>query len=184
MIVVPDAAGAPPEALDLAFVVDATGSMGDEIHYLQAEIENIAVRVAAEHPGVSTRFGLVMYRDVGDDYVTRVYDFSSLASFHDHLLQQSAGGGGDYPEAAERGMQDATNRLLWRHRQRRARAVPGSRRAAATRQLVGIPSRCARRPCEGNPHLPGRREWCRHRGRVPDALVRTRHSRSLPVPHG
>lgn len=113
-IVVPDAAGAPPDSLDLAFVVDATGSMGDEIQYLQAEIENIAVRVAAEHPGVSTRFGLVMYRDVGDEYVTRVFDFSSLASFHGHLLEQSAGGGGDYPEAADRAMQDATSRLTWR----------------------------------------------------------------------
>jgi hypothetical protein len=113
-IVVPNAAGEPPEALDLAFVVDATGSMGDEISYLQAEIENIAVQVAAQHPGVSTRFGLVMYRDVGDEYVTRTFDFSSLASFKGHLLEQSAGGGGDYPEAAEAAMQEATTRLTWR----------------------------------------------------------------------
>lgn len=113
-IVVPDAAGEPPGALDLAFVVDATGSMGDEITYLQAEIENIAVRVAADHPGVSTRYSLVMYRDVGDEYVTRVFDFTSLTSFKSQLNQQSANGGGDYPEAAEAAMQDATRDLSWR----------------------------------------------------------------------
>ncbi len=113
-IVVPDGAGAPPTALDLAFVVDATGSMGDEITYLQAEIENIAVRVAAEHPGVSTRYGLVMYRDVGDEYVTRTFDFTSLTSFKSQLNQQSANGGGDYPEAAEAAMEDATRELSWR----------------------------------------------------------------------
>jgi hypothetical protein len=113
-IVVPDAAGQPPAALDLAFVVDATGSMSDEITYLQAEIENIAVRVAAEHPGVSTRYGLVMYRDAGDEYVTRTFDFTSLTSFMSQLDQQSANGGGDYPEAAEAAMEDATRELSWR----------------------------------------------------------------------
>lgn len=113
-LVVPGATGAAPASLDLAFVVDATGSMSDEIQYLQAEIRSIAARVAVLHPDVSTRYGLVMYRDTGDDYVTRVYDFSSLDPFHGNLLAQSAGGGGDYPEAAERAMHDAIAELGWR----------------------------------------------------------------------
>lgn len=113
-IVVPGGVAARPDDLDLAFVVDATGSMGDEIRYLQAEIEHIASRVAESHPEVTTRFALIVYRDLGDDYVTRVFNFNSLASFKTNLNAQASGGGGDYPEAAEIAMEKAMTGLSWR----------------------------------------------------------------------
>jgi hypothetical protein len=95
-------------ALDLAFAIDTTGSMGDELSYIKTELKDIVGRVAADYPGVSIRYGLVLYRDQGDEYVTRVYPFTAnLDEFADHLAAQSASGGGDYPEAAAKGLADA-----------------------------------------------------------------------------
>src|SRR5512140_154759 len=108
------ATNAKPAALDLAFVVDATGSMGDEIDYLKAEMQDITQRVAALYPDASLRYALIVYRDQGDEYVVRSFSFTSqLASFESDLAKQSAGGGGDYPEAAEAAMAAAME-LGWR----------------------------------------------------------------------
>lgn len=113
-VTLPGSHGGGPQALDLAFVIDTTGSMGDELQYIQAEIKDIASRVAADHPDVSIRYGLVLYRDVVDPYVTRTFAFTdNLDTFQGNLAVQSADGGGDYPEAAEVGMQQALQ-LEWR----------------------------------------------------------------------
>ncbi|MFE8605698.1 vWA domain-containing protein [Archangium violaceum] len=113
-LTLPGARGVLPTELDVAFVVDATGSMGDEINYLKAEIQNIVDSVRGTYPDVSARFALVMYRDDGDEYVVRSFDFvSSESTFRGWLAQQSANGGGDYPEAMERGL-GAIHQLSWR----------------------------------------------------------------------
>jgi hypothetical protein len=104
-LVIPGSHGGSSRALDLGFVIDTTGSMGDELQYIQSEVENIATRVAADHPDVAIRYGLVLYRDLNDEYVTRTFPFTdNLAAFQNNLAAQSAAGGDDYPEAAERGM--------------------------------------------------------------------------------
>jgi von Willebrand factor type A domain len=101
-------------ALDLAFVVDTTGSMGDELRYLQAEVGNIVNEIATQFPNVNQRWGLVFYRDTGDVYVVRSFDFTSnLATFQQNLAAQSADGGGDTPEAVDQGLA-AANQLSWR----------------------------------------------------------------------
>jgi len=102
-----------PVGLDLAFVMDATGSMGDELEYLKAEVDDIATGVAQRFPTVSVRFGLVVYRDGGDAYVTRSFDFSDLAEFKTNLAPQHADGGGDYEEAMDMAVK-AMNGLEWR----------------------------------------------------------------------
>lgn len=103
-----------PRALDLALLVDATGSMGDEIAYLQEEMRGIVESVRAASPGLSLRFSLVVYRDSGDEYVTRVFPFTDdLDAFRRDLSAQSAGGGGDYPEALDQGIV-AVGDLAWR----------------------------------------------------------------------
>ncbi len=102
-------------SLDLALVIDTTGSMGDEIKYLQSELDDIATSVAAKFPGVSQRWGLVVYRDEGqgDAYTTQTYDFSTdLTTYKANLNAQSADGGGDTPEAVDRGL-DAASKLSW-----------------------------------------------------------------------
>jgi hypothetical protein len=113
-ITVPGANAPAPQALDLAFVVDTTGSMADELAYLQNEIDGVVAQVHAAYPQVDVRLGLVVYRDTVDIYLTRTFDFTtSLPTFDQNLRAQSAAGGGDYPESMEKGLH-AMNALSWR----------------------------------------------------------------------
>jgi hypothetical protein len=93
--------------LDIMFVVDATGSMSDEINYLKTELADVLNRADNQISG-SLRYGSVFYRDFGDAYVTKVNSFtnskSDVVSF---VNQQNADGGGDYPEAVEEAMKAA-----------------------------------------------------------------------------
>ena len=110
----PDTQAELPKALDLALVIDATGSMGDELEYLKTEIDSIAQSVNKMFPGVDQRYALIVYRDNGDEYVTKTFDFtSSLEDFRTTLAAQRADGGGDYPEAMHLAMQQASQ-LDWR----------------------------------------------------------------------
>ena len=113
-IELPTRRAARPNSLDLAFVVDATGSMGDEMRYLTREFQSIVRRVEAQHPGVDLRFALVAYRDHGDAFVVRRWDFTrSAAEMQQRLASVHAGGGGDYPEAMDEAL-DAALDLDWR----------------------------------------------------------------------
>ncbi len=99
--------------LDLVFVVDCTGSMGDELEYLKVELKSIVEHIATQFPEVAQRYALVVYRDDGDEYVTRTIDFTdSLQAFMADLGRQSSDGGGDYPEAVDQALADATA-LSW-----------------------------------------------------------------------
>lgn len=105
-----------PQQLDLALAIDTTGSMGDELEYLKLEISNIAARVERLFPGIDQRFALILYRDSGDRYVTRSFDFTdSLTNFQQELNDQHASGGGDYPEAMHAALEQA-GELSWRSR--------------------------------------------------------------------
>ncbi len=102
------------QAMDVMFVIDATGSMGDEISYLQTEFDGIVSRLASNNPKVSLRYGLVMYRDEGDEYVVRDYGFTNNPRIlRDQLRKQQANGGGDYPEAMEQAIDKAVD-ARWR----------------------------------------------------------------------
>jgi hypothetical protein len=110
---------APHTVVDAALVLDTTGSMGDEITYLTSEFANISAAVSAKFPGADQRWALVLYRDTpdndpGDAYVVRSFDFTGNAqSFATTIGQQSAGGGGDYPESPHLGIAELS-RLSWR----------------------------------------------------------------------
>lgn len=112
-----DRAFAPRTAtteLDVAFLVDTTGSMQDELSYIQKELSSIAGNIATRFPGTTPRFGLVFYRDQGDQYVTRWFDFATdLQTVQANLDAQTTGGGGDYPEAVPDGL-SKTMTLSWR----------------------------------------------------------------------
>lgn len=100
--------------IDIAFVVDATGSMADEISYLKAELKDVINQVKVELPKSTVRTGSVFYRDHGDEYVTRHSDFSTeISTTVDFIAQQYARGGGDYPEAVDDALQVALNDLNW-----------------------------------------------------------------------
>ena len=103
-----------PQALDLAIVLDVTGSMGDEHRYLTDEFENIVRQTRRRYPDADLRFALVAYRDHGDDFVVRRWDFTrSEREMRERLQQLSAGGGGDQPEAMDEAL-DAMLDLDWR----------------------------------------------------------------------
>lgn len=107
-------AGWQPDFLDLVLVVDTTGSMGDEIAFLQKELTGIVRSAASKASGVSIRFGLVAYRDNGDAYVVQNYGFTASApTMNGWLHGLSADGGGDYPEAAAAALKAGVG-LDWR----------------------------------------------------------------------
>ncbi|MBT4867575.1 MAG: VWA domain-containing protein [Planctomycetaceae bacterium] len=113
-VVLPEMQQTLPTQLDLALVIDTTGSMKDELDYLKVEIDDIAAAVKRRFPNVEQRFALILFRDEGDEYVTRTFDFTgSLSEFRSKLSKQSAAGGGDYPEAMHLALEQA-GQLSWR----------------------------------------------------------------------
>lgn len=104
----------PCQLMDLAFVVDATGSMVDELEYLKKELQSTIERIKIDSPGVSIRIALVFYRDQGDEYMTRTFGFSeSIPQIIAHLQSQFANGGGDFPEAVDQALSESIQ-LQWR----------------------------------------------------------------------
>lgn len=104
-----------PVPLDVAFLLDATGSMSDEIDRLKQTIDTVAERVAALDPAPDVRFAMTLYRDEGDAFVTSTYDFTSdVAEFQAALSRVVADGGGDYPEALDEGLADVLAAPTWR----------------------------------------------------------------------
>ena len=100
-------------ALDLALVVDTTGSMKDELQYLKVELKDIVKNISQSNPNLEIRVALIFYRDEGDAYVTEKYDFNSnLEQQYINLAAQSAAGGGDTPEAVHTAL-DVANSLSW-----------------------------------------------------------------------
>ena len=90
------AARAAAKNLQVMFIVDTTGSMSDEIAYLQKDFASIAGDVGADGVEYSVNF----YRDKGDNYVTKCNGFTSDVSQVQSLLNaEYADGGGDTPEA-------------------------------------------------------------------------------------
>lgn len=97
-----------PRKAEIMFVVDATGSMGDEIEFLKSELSDVIDQVEAARSEVDFSWGSVFYRDKTDDYLTRQSPLSAKPKkVLDFIHMQSAGGGGDYPEAVNEGLEEA-----------------------------------------------------------------------------
>jgi Mg-chelatase subunit ChlD len=112
--VVLEDAPAAEKTLDLMFVVDTTGSMGEEIRYLQAELEDVIKRVRAENANIPTRLSLNFYKDHGDVYVVQPHDFTKdIPAALQILMGKRAGGGGDWPEALDLALMNAVFEHDW-----------------------------------------------------------------------
>lgn len=115
IVVAVDEAEAPAKVLDLMFVVDTTGSMGDELAYLQVELADVLDRVR-QTVGQNFKFRVSVnfYRDAGDEYVVRPFPFTEdIDAAIEDLNQQSANGGGDWPEAVDAALGDAIAEHEW-----------------------------------------------------------------------
>lgn len=100
--------------IEVAFVLDTTGSMSGLIQASKEKIWSIASSMAQAEQAPEIRMGLVAYRDRGDAYVTRVADLSSdLDSMFATLMDYRADGGGDGPESVNKALYDAVHRMSW-----------------------------------------------------------------------
>ena len=101
--------------LDVLFLIDATGSMADEINQLKENIRAISAQIEALPAQPDVRFGMVTYRDRGDAYVTQTFDFTpDVAEFAEILAEVEADGGGDYPEDLNEALSQAIHNVEWR----------------------------------------------------------------------
>lgn len=110
------------EKVDLAFVIDTTGSMGPYINNVKNNISDFATYI--ENQGIDLRIGIIEYRDITVDGVnsTRVHKLKgstwhySTADMIDSLAKLSVGGGGDTSETVIDGLGylvDDANTMLW-----------------------------------------------------------------------
>lgn len=114
-IVLPDAQRPLQKQLDILFLIDATGSMGDEIAALKSNFSRIVSQIHS-HPGApDVRYGMIAYRDRGDAYLTQQTPFTeSAADFVVALDAVEASGGGDYAEDVQTALSEALNEMAWR----------------------------------------------------------------------
>jgi hypothetical protein len=105
--------------VDIAFVVDATGSMGDEIEFLKLELEDVIRATMEKYKSLTLRAASVFYRDKRDEYLTRNVAFNDdLLKTLNFIKLQGAGGGGDYPEAVDDALANALDSLQWNNHAR------------------------------------------------------------------
>lgn len=109
-----DKAQAAEMRADIAFIVDATGSMGDEIDFLKKDLINILDRAKGGLSGVDLRTGAVFYRDEEDEYVTKFSPFTNdYRKTIQYISMQYADGGGDLPEAVHTALEAGLQNLAW-----------------------------------------------------------------------
>jgi len=98
--------------LDVAFVLDTTGSMSEEISAVKATIRGVASLLSREQWDL--RIGMVAFKDRGDSYVTQVYPMTAdINRFDRDTANISASGGGDTPESVNEGLHVALSGLQW-----------------------------------------------------------------------
>ena len=112
-VVVDDSIRHPKARADVAFIVDATGSMDDEIKFLKSDLSYIIDHASSESK-VALRTAALFYRDEGDAYLTRANDFTNDASeTQEFVSKQDADGGGDYAEAVHSALEASLQDLSW-----------------------------------------------------------------------
>ncbi len=103
------------EALELMLMIDTTGSMWDELAYIQMELENVIERVKEYNANIPIRVSVNFYRDEYDDYVIREFEFTDdIDQVLSDLAAQEADGGGDTPEAVHTALASATKAHDWK----------------------------------------------------------------------
>jgi len=100
--------------VDIVFILDTTGSMGEEIKRLLETIEIIHMNLIALPNIPEVRFGMILYRDRNDSYVTRViHPTSNIDKFRKALAKVEADGGGDTPEDLQSALEASMEAIEW-----------------------------------------------------------------------
>ena len=101
--------------LDVLFLLDATGSMADEINRIKETLVSIGRQIADLPQNPDLRTAMVAYRDRDDAYITRVFDFDpDIRRFVRTVRNIEAEGGGDYPESLNQALHEALTDTSWR----------------------------------------------------------------------
>ena len=100
--------------VEVAFVLDTTGSMGPLIEGAKRKIWSIATEIIDTNPNAEIRMGLVAYRDIGDEYVTKTFNLTTdVQDLYANLLELKARGGGDWPESVNEALEVGVTKLAW-----------------------------------------------------------------------
>ena len=103
------------DKIDIAFAVDATGSMSDEIEFLKLELEDVIRKTFEQNKDLNLNVGSVFYRDLNDEYLTKHIELKNdLLKLLNFVKLQKASGGGDHPEAVNDALRVAIDSLQWR----------------------------------------------------------------------
>jgi len=113
-------------SMDVAFVIDATASMSDEIENVQENMLELVDKLQGEMAGreadgalgvpPTLRIGVVFFRDRGDglhDHLEVIPMTTNLEAVRESIRSVGARGGGDYPEDVQAGLQAGID-LEWR----------------------------------------------------------------------
>src|ERR1043165_7024064 len=150
--------GKPGHMVDIVFAVDTTGSMRGLLDGAKRTAWSIANQVRDLDGDADLHVGLVAYRDLGDEYVTKDFALTSdLDSMYQELTSYQASGGGDVPENVDAALSDAVHKMKWRNGAKKiiflvGDAPPASRgevakfeqtaKVAANQQIVFNTIRC------------------------------------------
>ncbi len=100
--------------VEVAFVLDTTGSMGDLIDGAKRKIWSIATTIVETNPDADIAMALVAYRDIGDEYVVKTEQLSEdIQGIYGRLVRLEADGGDDTPESVNKALDEAVNGLQW-----------------------------------------------------------------------
>lgn len=102
------------ERIEVAFVIDTTGSMANLIEGAKRKIWSIANTVVDINPDAEISMALIAYRDFGDQYVVKTYNMSpDIQGLYGNLLKFRANGGGDTPEAVNEALDASIKKIQW-----------------------------------------------------------------------
>ena len=112
-IALDEALPSPTNLVQIAFMVDATGSMGDELEFLKMDLKKVINEVQKTNTQLKISTATVFYRDEGDEYVVKHSPFTEdINQTTEFISQQRADGGGDFPEAVDKALVQL-NQLQW-----------------------------------------------------------------------
>jgi len=152
--------------IDVVFAVDTTGSMGGLIDGAKRTVWSIASHIREIDKQADLHVGLVAYRDLGDEYVTKDFALTGdMDAVFTELSSYVAAGGGDIPEDVDAALDDAVHKMQWRDGAKKmiflvGDAPPASRgevprfevsaRDASNKQIIINTIRCGEAPDTAN----------------------------------